>query len=67
MTPFYDRLPHITGFGVDATAEQIGLAVVGATAVGFGLHGVGKTLQHTLEQRASTRSPSITNPETGQS
>jgi hydrogenase small subunit len=67
MTPFYDRLPHITGFGVDATAEQIGLAVVGATAVGFGLHGAGKILQHTLGQRASTRSPSITNPETGQS
>jgi hypothetical protein len=27
----YDRLPHIEGFGVDSTAEKLGLTVVGAT------------------------------------
>ncbi len=56
MTPFYDRLPHIEGFGVDSTAEKLGLTVVGATAVGFGLHGVGKTLQNKLGRNGGERS-----------
>ena len=46
MTPFYDRLPHVSGFGLNATAEKIGVTVVAATAAGFALHGVGKAIQH---------------------
>jgi hydrogenase small subunit len=33
MTPFYERLPGVTGFGVERTADTVGLALaVGATA-----------------------------------
>jgi len=33
MTPFYDRLPDVGGFGVERTADIIGAALaVGATA-----------------------------------
>ncbi len=40
MTPFYRRLPNVPGFGVEATADQIGLGLAAATAVAFGAHGV---------------------------
>lgn len=40
MGPLYGRLPNIPGFGVEATATKIGTAVVGASAVIFGAHGI---------------------------
>jgi hydrogenase small subunit len=40
MTPIYNRLPNIPGFGVEATATKIGAAVVGISAVVFGTHGI---------------------------
>ena len=40
MSPFYRRLPQVPGFGVEATADQIGLGLAAATAVAFGAHGV---------------------------
>jgi hydrogenase small subunit len=46
MSPFYERLPKPPGFGVTTTADQIGLGVVAATAIGFGAHGVAKVIQH---------------------
>jgi len=40
MTPFYDRLPDVGGFGVERTADIIGAALaVGATA-GVGAHAI---------------------------
>lgn len=40
MTPFYRRLPHVPGFGIETTADKIGLGIATATAVAFGAHGV---------------------------
>ncbi len=40
MSPFYRRLPQVPGFGVEATADKIGLGLVAATALAFGAHGV---------------------------
>ena len=40
MTPFYRRLPEVPGFGIEATADKIGLGLAAATAVAFGAHGV---------------------------
>lgn len=40
MTPFYRRLPNVPGFGIQATADKIGLGLVGATAAAFAAHGV---------------------------
>ncbi|MCK2216954.1 hydrogenase small subunit [Actinomadura sp. ATCC 31491] len=51
LSPFYDRLPHVTAGGLDATAEQIGLAVAGASAAIFAAHGAGKVVQHRLARR----------------
>ena len=40
MTPFYNRLPDVPGFGVDVTAGEIGLGITAASAAAFGAHGV---------------------------
>jgi hydrogenase small subunit len=40
MTPFYRRLPHVPGFGIEYTADQIGAGLAIATAAAFGAHGV---------------------------
>ncbi|AMV73874.1 hydrogenase small subunit [Desulfuromonas carbonis] len=40
MSPFYRRLPQVPGFGVEATADKIGLGLAAATALAFGAHGV---------------------------
>jgi hydrogenase small subunit len=40
MTPFYQRLPNVSGFGVEATADQVGLGLVAGVAAAFTAHGV---------------------------
>lgn len=39
FTPFYETLPNIPGFGVEATAEKAGLGLVGVAAAGVAVHG----------------------------
>jgi len=51
MTPFYSALADVHGFGVEATANDIGLGVVAGTAALFAVHGVGKSIQHRLAGR----------------
>jgi hydrogenase small subunit len=38
-SPFYERLPHATGFGVDVPVGMIGGAVIGAVAAATAAHG----------------------------
>jgi hydrogenase small subunit len=52
MTPFYQALPNVGGFGVEATAEEIGLGVVGAVAALTTVHAVGSVIRN---QRAKKR------------
>jgi hydrogenase small subunit len=40
MTPFYRRLPVVPGFGVESTADKVGLGLAAATAAGLVAHGV---------------------------
>jgi hydrogenase small subunit len=39
-SPFYKREPAINAFGIEATADKIGLAIGAATAVGIAAHAV---------------------------
>jgi hydrogenase small subunit len=39
-TPFYRRLPQVPGFGVQTTANDIGVGIVAGTAAAFAAHGV---------------------------
>ncbi|HSJ52374.1 MAG TPA: hydrogenase small subunit [Anaerolineae bacterium] len=45
MTPFYRRLPEVTGLTVESNVDTIGLVLTGATAVAIGAHAVGSILR----------------------
>lgn len=45
MTPFYRRLPQVPGFGIETTADKIGLGLVAATGVAFTAHGVASSFR----------------------
>jgi hydrogenase small subunit len=59
-SPFYDRLPHPPGFGVDVTAEEIGWTVVGAVTVATAVHGVAQIVRHTVTPTHVEETPSVT-------
>ncbi|MFA5514854.1 MAG: hydrogenase small subunit [Desulfuromonadales bacterium] len=40
MTPFYLRLPNVPGFGIETTADKVGIGLAAATAAAFAAHGV---------------------------
>ena len=46
MTPFYRRLPEVPGFGVEVTADKVGLALTGVTLAGIGVHAVASTIRN---------------------
>lgn len=39
-SPFYQRMPEVHGFGIEATADQIGMALGVATAAGITAHAI---------------------------
>jgi len=39
MTPLYRRLPNVPGFGVESTADKIGIGIAAGTAAAFAAHG----------------------------
>ena len=45
MSPFYDRLPNVPGFGVEASAGELGLGLVGVTVAGVTAHGLIKMIK----------------------
>jgi hydrogenase small subunit len=49
-SPFYERLPHPAGFGVDVSVSEIGWTVVGAVAVATAAHGITSIIR---DRRAS--------------
>jgi len=63
MTPFYARLPEPPGFGVSTSAERLGLTIVGATAAGFGAHGVAKFAQRKMAERRQATAVAVETPE----
>ena len=44
-SPFYERLPHPAGFGVDVTAGQIGWTLVAGVAAATAAHAVGHVVR----------------------
>lgn len=44
-SPFYERLPHPAGFGVDVTAGEIGWTVVAGVAAATAAHAVGHVVR----------------------
>ena len=40
MSPFYRRLPNVPGFGVETTADKVGLGIAAAAAAGVAAHAI---------------------------
>lgn len=55
MVPFYSTLPDVHGFGIEASAEQIGLGVVGAVAGLTAIHAVGTGIRQTIEKKRNQK------------
>ena len=51
MTPFYNRLPGVTGFGVERTADVIGAALAVGAAAGVAAHAVATGIHRMRERR----------------
>lgn len=51
--PFYERLPHVEGFAVEATADTVGAVVVGAVAAASATHAVVSAVRAKRQPRAS--------------
>lgn len=51
MSPFYRRLPDVPGFGVEATADKIGLALTGVTLAGIAAHAVGSAVRQQVVKK----------------
>jgi hydrogenase small subunit len=45
MSPFYDRLPAVPGFGVEVTAGELGLGLTAAVVAGVTAHGLIKMIK----------------------
>ncbi|MBT0664071.1 hydrogenase small subunit [Geobacter pelophilus] len=55
MGPLYRRLPNVPGFGIEATADKIGLGLVGVAAVGFAIHGALNAMRKDKEPEDTSR------------
>ena len=52
MTPFYERLPDVGGFGVERTSTSFGAALAAGAAAGVAAHAVA-TGVHQVRQRGA--------------
>ena len=45
MTPFYRTLPGVPGFGVETTAQEVGIGLVGAVGALTAAHAAGSVIR----------------------
>ncbi len=57
MTPFYRTLPNVGGFGIEATAEEIGIGVVAAVAALTTVHAVGSVVRNQRAKHRAEKEP----------
>ena len=65
MTPFYERLPNVAGFGVERNADLIGAALAVGTAAGVGAHAVATGIHRARERKKGIPLPVVPDPGTG--
>lgn len=53
MVPFYSTLPSVSGFGIEATATELGLGAVGVVAGLTAVHAVGSVVRQRKAEEAS--------------
>jgi hydrogenase small subunit len=45
MSPFYERLPNVPGFGVEVNADKVGLGIVAGVTGVFAIHGIASAIR----------------------
>lgn len=67
MSPFYQRLPSVPGFGIDVPIGEVGVAVVGAVAVASAAHGIARAIhfRHQPSEHNTTAEPEPNAPPEG--
>jgi hydrogenase small subunit len=65
-SPFYARLPTVPGFGVQTTADEIGVGIVAVTGAVFAAHAVISIVRDRLQpepaKQPPAKQPSATQP-----
>lgn len=51
LSPFYQRLPKVPGFGIESTADKIGAGIAIATAAGIAAHAIVKAVKGDKEEK----------------
>jgi hydrogenase small subunit len=59
MSPFYERLPSVPGFGVEVSAGELGLGLTGAVLAGVTAHGIIKTIKSAPPPEAPASSSKV--------
>lgn len=54
MTPFYRRLPNVPGFGVESTADKVGVGLAAVTAAGLAAHGIVRAVRGKPSEKEKT-------------
>jgi hypothetical protein len=62
MTPFYERLPDVVGFGVERNADVIGAALAAGTVAGVGAHAIATGVSRARAKKRSIPLPIIPGP-----
>lgn len=55
FTPFYERLSPITGFGVEAKADELGLIALSLAGAGIAAHAISKGVGSFVERRRKVK------------
>lgn len=53
--PFLERLENVSGFGIEATADDIGKVILGTAAAGAGVHAIATNVAKRREMAASKK------------
>jgi len=53
MTPFYRQMPDLLGFGVERTADLVGLSLAAGATAGVAAHAIGTAVRHARSKGAS--------------
>ncbi len=62
MSPFYDRLPDVGGFGVEQRVDLIGAALAAGAAAGVGAHALAPGVHLIRERRKAPELPVVSGP-----
>jgi hydrogenase small subunit len=62
MTPFYERLPHVAGLGIESTVDTIGAALAAGAVAGVTAHAIATGVH---QRRARKQLPIVNQPPQG--